>query len=104
LNDTVLKIGRYPYVVDHAAYAAAAALRRSTTEVIVRRPQEGVYVVAASNPHVVLAKYDPRETGYCPAYNKDARAFLASLGLGTPPLGAQLCGGVPVAPTSEEKR
>jgi uncharacterized membrane protein len=95
-NDTVLKIGRYPYVVDRAAYAAAAALRDAPQRVVVRRPVEGVYVVAAANPNVVLAKYDPRETGYCPAYNKDPRAFLAALGIGPWPANLVLCGGVPV--------
>ncbi|MEA2721835.1 MAG: hypothetical protein QOJ39_3699 [Candidatus Eremiobacteraeota bacterium] len=96
LNDTVLKIGRWPYVVDRTAYAAAAALRASPNDVTIRRPQEGAYVVAASNPHVVLAKYDPHETGYCPAYDKDAGAFFASLGFGAWPANGTLCGGVPV--------
>ncbi len=97
-NDTVLKIGRWPYVVDRSAYRAAASLRDAPRDVVVRRPQEGAYVAAASNPHVLLAKYDPAETGYCPAYNKDARAFFASLGLGMWPADAVLCGGVPVTP------
>ena len=69
-------------------------MRRS--DVVVRRPNEGAYVAAAANPHVLLAKYDPREGGYCPAYDKDARAFFASLGIGTWPAGTTLCGGVPV--------
>jgi uncharacterized membrane protein len=97
-NDTVLKIGRWPYVVDRAAYAAAASLRDARSDVVVRRPQEGAYVAAAANPHVLLAKYDPAETGYCPAYNKDARAFFASLGLGGWPANLVLCGGVAVTP------
>jgi uncharacterized membrane protein len=96
LNDTALKIGRWPYVIDRTAYTAATALRESTNDVTVRRSQEGVYVVAASNPHVVLAKYDRTETGYCPAYDKDARAFFASLGIGTWPANTTLCGGVPM--------
>jgi uncharacterized membrane protein len=96
LNDTVLKIGRYPYVVDRRAYASAAALREAKRDVVVRRPNEGVYVAAASNRHVLLAKYDPTEPGYCPAYNKDARAFLAALGIGTWPPSTVLCGGVVV--------
>jgi uncharacterized membrane protein len=106
INDTVLKIGRYPYVVDRGAYAAATALRDAPQRVVVRRPVEGVYVVAAANPNVVLAKYDPRETGYCPAYNKDPRAFLASLGIGTWPSDFVLCGGVPVTatPADAERR
>jgi len=57
---------------------------------------EGAYVVAASNPNVVLAKYRPGEAGYCPAYDTDARAFFASLGIGAWPAGTVLCGGVPV--------
>ena len=96
LNDTVLKIGRWPYVVDRSAYAAAAALRESPNDITIRRPQEGIYAVAASSPHVVLAKYDPNEPGYCPGYDKDARAFFASLGVGTWPANTELCGGVPV--------
>jgi uncharacterized membrane protein len=95
-NDTVLKIGRWPYVVDRGAYAAAAALRDAPRDVVVRRAQEGAYVAAASNPHVLLAKYDSAEPGYCPAYDKDARAFIAALGFGPWPPNTVLCGGVPV--------
>jgi uncharacterized membrane protein len=100
LNDTVLKIGRYPYVVDRSAYSSAMALRNAKEFVVVHRPAEGRYVVAASNPHVLLAKYDPTETGYCPAYDKDPRAFFASLGFGAWPPGTTLCGGVPVRAVS----
>jgi uncharacterized membrane protein len=96
LNDTVLKIGRYPYVVDRTAYANAAALRTTATETVIPRPQEGAYVVAAANPYVVLAKYRPNEPGYCPAYNKDARAFLASLNLAPWPTATILCAGVAI--------
>nr|MDP9105980.1 hypothetical protein [Candidatus Eremiobacteraeota bacterium] len=78
------------------AYAGATALRDARSDVVVRRPNEGAYVVAAANPHVLLAKYDPRETGYCPAYDKDPRAFFASLGIGRWPANAALCGGVPI--------
>ena len=99
-NDTVLKLGRYPYVVDRDAYARAAALRSAAPLTVVPRVDEGVYVVAAANPNIVLAKYDPRERGYCPAYDKDPRAFLASLGFGVWPAGLQLCGGVPVPVTT----
>jgi uncharacterized membrane protein len=98
INDTVLKVGRWPFVVDRAAYASAVALRTATRDVVVPRHEEGAYVAAAANPHVLLAKYDPREGGYCPAYDRDARAFFASLGLGTWPSGTTLCGGVPVRP------
>ncbi|HTJ27391.1 MAG TPA: DUF2079 domain-containing protein [Candidatus Limnocylindria bacterium] len=104
LNDTVLKPGRWPYVVDRDAYARAAALRASTDHVVVRRHEEGVYVVAAANPHVVLAKYDAAEAGYCPAYNKDARAFFASLGWGAWPAGTTLCEGVAEPLTSGGRR
>jgi uncharacterized membrane protein len=100
LNDTVLKPGRFPYVVDRDAYARASALRASTERVVVPRHVEGAYVAAAGNPHVVLAKYDPAETGYCPAYNKDPRAFIASLGWGAWPAGTTLCEGVAVSVTS----
>lgn len=97
LNDTVLKPGRWPFVVDRAAYARAVALRGSAERVTIRRPNEGAYVAAAANANVVLARYDSRDTGYCPAYDKDARAFFASLGIGTWPRDTELCGGVPVA-------
>jgi uncharacterized membrane protein len=94
LNDTALKPGRWPYVIDRAAYGRATALRAVARPVVVRRPDEGAYVVAAANPNVALARYDRAEPGYCPAYNKDARAFFASLGIGAWPAGTTLCGGV----------
>jgi uncharacterized membrane protein len=94
INDTALKIGRWPYVVDWAAYGQATALRDATTHVVVPRPDEGAYVVAASNPNVVLARYHRGESGYCPAYNTNARAFFASLGIGRWPANVTLCGGV----------
>jgi uncharacterized membrane protein len=94
INDTALKIGRWPYVVDRAAYARAASQRESAQSVVVPRYDEGAYVVAASNPHVVLARYRPGESGYCPAYNTNGRAFFASIGFGNWPSGTTLCGGV----------
>ncbi|HZO92969.1 MAG TPA: DUF2079 domain-containing protein [Candidatus Baltobacteraceae bacterium] len=100
INDTALKIGRWPYVVDRAAYARAAALRASGEPALVPRPQEGVYAVAAANPHVALRRYARGESGYCPAYDTNARAFFASLGIGTWPRGVRLCGGVPIALSS----
>ena len=100
IDDTALKAGRWPYVVDRRAYADAVALRSATRDVVVPRPQEGVYVAAASNPHVLLRKYRAGEAGYCPGYDTNARAFFASLGIGTWPPGTTLCGGVPVARTS----
>ncbi|HYZ14936.1 MAG TPA: DUF2079 domain-containing protein [Candidatus Acidoferrum sp.] len=99
INDTVLKPGRWPFVVDWAAYSRAAALRTTQRDVVVRRHEEGVYAVAASNPRVVLARYDPAESGYCPAYNKNARAFFASIGLAPWPARTQLCEGVAVPPS-----
>lgn len=97
VNDTVLKPGRWPYVVDRAAYARAIALReRASRTVVLARHDEGTYAVAAANSHVQLAAYDPREPGYCPAYDTNARAFFASLGIGRWPRAAALCGGVPV--------
>ncbi|GAC1580612.1 MAG: hypothetical protein NVS3B7_15280 [Candidatus Elarobacter sp.] len=103
INDTVLKIGRWPYVVARDTYATAFALRDARTQVVIRRPAEGVYAVAASNPLVVLAKYDPRESGYCPAYDTNAQAFFASLGIGAWPKGVVLCGGVPVSSSGETR-
>ena len=96
INDTVLKIGRWPFIIDRAAYARAADLRAATARVVVHRADEGAYVVAAANPNVVLAKYDPHELGYCPAYNHDARAFFASLGIGAWQPQTRTCGGVVV--------
>jgi|GEM_PF-743768 len=104
INDTVLKIGRWPYVIDKAAYARAAALRDAPGGALVTRPREGVYAVAASNPRVGLELYRPGERGYCPAYDTNARAFFASLGIGTWPSGVGLCGGVPVALTTSGAR
>jgi uncharacterized membrane protein len=98
INDTALKIGRWPYVIDHAAYARATALRSATQRIVVRRPDEGSYVVAAANPNVVLARFVD-EGGYCPAYDTNARAFFASVGIGSWPAGLTLCGGVPVRET-----
>lgn len=100
INDTVLKIGRWPYVVDRAAYDRAAAQRTASEPVHVTRPNEGVYAVAAANPHVALDRYRPGESGYCPAYNTNARAFFASVGIGTWPAGVALCEGVVVRATT----
>ena len=96
INDTALKAGRWPYVVDWHAYRAAAALRDVTRAVVVPRPREGAYVVAAANPRVVLARFVTGEHGYCPAYNTNARAFFASIGIGRQPPDLTLCGGVPI--------
>ena len=98
-NDTVMKIGRWPYIVDWRAYANAAALRADGAgAATVPRAQEGVYAIAAANPRVRLARYRKGETGYCPSFNTEGRAFLASLGLGSWPRGVRLCEGVAVRP------
>ncbi|HET6274530.1 MAG TPA: DUF2079 domain-containing protein [Candidatus Cybelea sp.] len=92
-NDDVLRPGRWPFVVDWSAYAKAAALRESGRVVTLRRGDEGVWAVAAANPNVRL---DPRPDLYaarCPAYDRSAAAFFASLSGRMP---AHLCGGVPV--------
>jgi uncharacterized membrane protein len=94
-NDTVLKAGRWPFVVNRSAYDAARSLRSATAVVVIPRSQEGAYVVAAPNPQVRLAPFVPGEPGYCPAYNHDARAFFASIGLGTWP-DVHLCGGTAI--------
>lgn len=92
-NDTVLRPGRWPYIVDWNAYARAAALRDSTRTVLLSRSDEGVWAVASANSHVRL---DPRPDPHfaaCPAYDTDATAFFASLAGRAP---QHLCGGVPV--------
>ncbi|MFN2448595.1 MAG: DUF2079 domain-containing protein [Candidatus Baltobacteraceae bacterium] len=96
INDTVLKIGRWPFIVDSHAYAAAAALRESGRAGFIRRADEGVYAVAGANPHAELERRRSNEAGYCPAYDTDARAFFASLHMGAWPKGVTLCKGVPV--------
>jgi hypothetical protein len=97
LNDTVLKAGRWPYVVDWKAYAYAAQLGRSQVRAMIERPHEGVYAVAAANPNVQLRPRGVYEVGYCPAYDRNARAFFASIGIGAWPGGVTLCQGVPVS-------
>jgi len=97
INDTAFKLGRWPYVVDWSAYAAAVRLRDSDVAAQIPRHAEGVYAVAAPNRRVTLAPFSRTEAGYCPAYDTNARAFFASLGIGGWPSGLRLCGGVPVA-------
>jgi uncharacterized membrane protein len=96
-NDTVLKIGRWPYVVDWRAYRAAVELRDSSAGVLIPRHEEGIYAVAAANPTVRLSKYKGREAGYCPAYDTNAAAFFASLRIRSWPPRVTLCEGVPVS-------
>lgn len=94
-NDTVLRPGRWPYVVDWNAYARALAIRDAAQPVLLRRGEEGVWAVAAVNPSVRL---DPRPdplSPRCPAYDTSAAAFFGSLAGRVP---QRLCGGVPVRP------
>jgi len=92
-NDTVLRPGRWPYVVDWSAYARAVALRDGGGSALITRGNEGAWAVAAANPKVRLdPRPDPNFPG-CPAYDTNAAAFFASLRGRMP---AHLCGGVPV--------
>jgi len=94
-NDTGLRPGRWPYIVDWNAYAGAVALRDGGKTALLSRRDEGVWAVAAANPNVRLdPRPDPRFPG-CPAYDTNAAAFFASLRGQAPD---RLCGGVPVAP------
>lgn len=94
-NDTVLRPGRWPYIVDWQAYAGAVALRDSGRAVLLSRRDEGVWAVAAANANVRLdPRPDPR-FARCPGYDTNAGAFFASLRGDTP---ARICGGVPVGP------
>jgi hypothetical protein len=91
-NDTVLRPGRWPYVVDWSAYSRAVALRDSGTSALLPRRDEGMWAVAAANRNV---KLDPRvdpQFHACRAYDTNAGAFFESLSGRMP---AQLCGGVP---------
>jgi uncharacterized membrane protein len=94
-NDTVLRPGRWPYIVDWAAYAQAVQIRDGGTAILLHRGAEGVWAVAAANPKVRLDPHpDPRFPG-CPAYDTNAAAFFASLAGRMPD---RSCGGVPVRP------
>jgi uncharacterized membrane protein len=93
VNDTGLRPGRWPYVVDWNAYARAVAIRDGGRPVLLARRDEGVWAVAAVNPLVRLdPRADPRFP-HCPAYDTDAAAFWGSLAGRAAP---HLCGGVPV--------
>jgi uncharacterized membrane protein len=94
-NDTVLRPGRWPYVVDWNAYARAVALRDGGRTLLLHRRDEGAWAVAAANRDVRLdPRPDPRFQK-CPAYDTNAAAFFAALHGRMP---AHLCGGVPVGP------
>lgn len=92
-NDTVLRPGRWPYVVDWGAYARAVALRESGSAVLLRRGDEGVWAVAAANPNVRLDSRPDARFPNCPAYDTNASAFFTALAGRAP---ARLCGGVPL--------
>jgi|HubBroStandDraft_4_1064222.scaffolds.fasta_scaffold00020_25 uncharacterized membrane protein len=92
-NDTVLRPGRWPYIVDWDAYAQALAKRDSRQPVLLMRRDEGVWAVAAANPQVRLDPHPDPNVPRCGAYDTNAAAFFASLAGGPLP---GLCGGVPV--------
>lgn len=92
-NDTVLRPGRWPFIVDWSAYARAVALRRSSQTALLARRDEGVWAVAAANPAVRLDPHGDPQFPRCPAYDTNAAAFFASLAGRVPP---NVCGGVPV--------
>ncbi|MGH7737482.1 MAG: DUF2079 domain-containing protein [Candidatus Tyrphobacter sp.] len=92
-NDTVLHVGRWPYVVDWKAYAYALRVRQEPIARTISREREGLWAVAAVNPRVRLEQRPRPGTVYCPAYNRSAAAFFGSLHGRMPP---RLCQGVPV--------
>ncbi len=92
-NDTVLRPGRWPFIVDWNAYARAVALRRSSQTALLSRRDEGVWAVAAANPAVRLDPHGDPQFPRCPAYDTNAAVFFASLAGRVPP---KVCGGVPV--------
>lgn len=94
-NDTVLHVGRWPYVVDWNAYARALRVRQESVTRLIPRDQEGVWAVASVNERVRLAQRPAPNAVFCPGYDTNAAAFFASLRGRVPP---RLCGGVPVAP------
>ncbi len=95
-NDTVLHVGRWPYIVDWNAYARAVTVREEPRSRTIPRDQEGVWAVAAVNPRVRLALRAGPHAVFCPAYDRSAADFFASVGIGAR-RAARLCGGVPVA-------
>jgi uncharacterized membrane protein len=92
-NDTVLHAGRWPYVVDWNAYARALSVRSSTHTMTIPRDQEGIWAVAAVNPHVRLELHPRADAVFCPAYVTSLKNFFAGLSGRL----QRLCGGVPVA-------
>jgi uncharacterized membrane protein len=94
-NDTVVHVGRWPYLVDWRAYVRAIDVRQSSEPGTIPRDQEGVWAVAATNPHLKLALEPGPGAVFCPAYIRSARDFFGGL-FGTV-RHPRLCGGVPVA-------
>ncbi len=93
-NDTVLRPGRWPYVVDWNAYARAVALRDGGRTALLLRRDEGVWAVAAANHNVRLNPHPDPHFPRCPAYDTNAAAFFSSLAGRAP---AYACGGVPAS-------
>jgi uncharacterized membrane protein len=94
-NDSGLRPGRWPFLVDWNAYDRALAIRNTRSQILLRRRDEGVWAVAASNPLVRLdLRPDPGFVA-CPGYNTNPMALLSALGVG-PKMKLQLCGGVPI--------
>jgi uncharacterized membrane protein len=95
-NDSGLRPGRWPFIVDWNAYARAVAIRDGKVPILLQRRDEGVWAVAAANPLIQLNPHSDPGFVACPGYNTDAAAFFASIGLGRR-RPAPLCGGVPRA-------
>jgi uncharacterized membrane protein len=94
-NDTALRPGRWPFLIDWNAYARAVDVRNTTAPVLLGRHDEGVWAVAAVNPLVRLDQHPDPNFVACPGYNTNAAAFFSSIGIG-PRREWTLCGGVPV--------
>jgi uncharacterized membrane protein len=94
-NDTALRPGRWPFVVDWQAYERAVAVRGTTVPVLLQRRDEGIWAVAAVNPLVRLNPHNDPQWVACPAYNTNAVAFFSSFL--NPKKKWRLCGGVPIS-------
>ncbi len=95
-NDTALRPGRWPFIVDWHAYEQAVAVRETRVPILLRRHDEGVWAVAAVNPLVRLDPHNDPQWVACPAYNTNAVAFFSSLRF-NPKAKWKLCGGVPMS-------
>jgi len=95
-NDTALRPGRWPFIVDWNAYARAIDVRDTRTGVLLHRRDEGVWSVAAVNPRVRLEQKPDPQFVACPGYNTNAAAFFSSIGIGAR-REFVLCGGVPLS-------